>query len=196
MPVIVQEHAAGVTVHETGAMGRAMHALTDGGRTWLIDPFDAAELRERLTELPPLAGVIQLLDRHNRDCAELAGSLGVPLHRIPEVVPDSGLTVVPVLGNRLWREVALWHQANRTLVVAEAIGTAPLFALGRPAGVHPMLRLFPPRDALGGYVPTLLLVGHGPALATGAAQALTGALSAARGDLPKLVLGLPAALRG
>jgi len=196
MAFVVQHHSAGLTVHETGGMQRAMHALRDGERTWLIDPFHAAEFRDALGELPPLAGVIQLLDRHNRDCVEIAGSLDLPLHRIPARLPDSGLEVVRVIAQRFWNEVALWAPGTRTLVIAEAVGTAPLFALGRPAGVHPMLRLLPPRGALSGYAPDQLLVGHGPALAAGGAAALAGALAAARADLPKLALKLPSVLRG
>lgn len=196
MSFLVQHHPAGLTVHETGGMQRAMHALRDGERTWLIDPFHAAEFRDALGELPPLAGVIQLLDRHNRDCAEIAGSLGLPLHRIPARLPDGGLQVRRIISQRFWNEVALWAPATRTLVIAESIGTAPLFALGRPAGVHPMLRLFPPRRALSGFQPDQLLVGHGPALAEGGAEALAQALAAARADLPKLALKLPSALRG
>ena len=196
MTVTVQHHPAGLTVHETGAMGRAMHALRDGERTWLIDPFHAAEFRDALAELPPLAGVIQLLDRHNRDCVEIAGSLDLPLHRVPARLPDSGLEIVPVISQRFWNEVALWAPATRTLVIAEAVGTAPLFALGRPAGVHPMLRLLPPRRALARFAPDQLLVGHGPALATGGTEALAGAIANARRDLPRLARKLPAALRG
>ncbi len=173
-----------------------MHALRDGERTWLIDPFHAAEFRDALGELPPLAGVIQLLDRHNRDCLEIASSFDLPLQRIPARLPGSALEVVPVISQRFWTEVALWAPDTRTLVVAEAVGTAPLFALGRPAGVHPMLRLLPPRRALAGYAPDQLLVGHGQALTAGAAEALAGALSAARADLPKLALKLPSAFRG
>ncbi len=196
MAFVVQHHSVGLTVHETGGMQRAMHALRDGERTWLIDPFHAAEFRDALGELPPLAGVIQLLDRHNRDCVEIAGSLDLPVHRIPTRLPDSGLEVVRVISQRFWNEVALWAPGTRTLVIAEAVGTAPLFALGRPAGIHPMLRLLPPRGALSRYAPDQLLVGHGPALAAGATEALAGAFSSARADLPKLALKLPSVLRG
>jgi hypothetical protein len=42
-----------------------------------------------------------------------------------------------VVARPWWKEVALWWPAEQTLIVAEAIGTAALFALGRPAGVHP-----------------------------------------------------------
>ena len=64
-----------------------------------------------------------------------------------------------------WREIALWWQAERTLVVAEAIGTNGFFAPpGHDAGVHLLLRISPPRDALGGFAPEHLLVGHGEGL--------------------------------
>ena len=63
--------------------------------------------------------------------------------------------------NRAWREVALWWAGQQTLVVSEAVGTAPAFALGRRVGVHPMLRLFPPRKQLSRFGPERLFVGHG-----------------------------------
>ena len=72
-----------------------------------------------------------------------------------------------------WHEIALWWAAEQTLIVAEALGTAPAFALGRPLGVHPLLRLTPPRGSLGGQRPQRILVGHGPPLedaADGCAQ--------------------------
>lgn len=195
MAVTIQSHAAGITVHETTGLGRAMHALREGDRSWLIDPFHAAEFRDALSELPPLAGVIQLLDRHNRDCSEIAGSFDIPLHRVPVAVPGSDLEVIPVVRQRFWHEVALWAPQTRALVIAESVGTAPLFGLGRPAGMHPMQRVMPPRRALTGHTPELLLVGHGPALETGAATALAGALDHARSDLPRLVTKLPSVLR-
>ena len=196
MATVLQPHAAGLTAYETGGLSRAMHALRDGAQTWLVDPFHDRSFEDAVAELPPVAGVLQLLDRHNRDCAAIAGTLGVPLHKVPRSVPDSGLEIIPVVAQRFWNEVALWMPAARALVIAEAVGTAPLFGLGRPAGLHPLMRPFPPRSALGGFGPELLLVGHGPALATGASAALDGALRHARGDFPKVLLRLPAVLRG
>ena len=47
------------------------------------------------------------------------------------------------------------------LLVAEALGTIPFFCAGEePAGVHPLLRPWPPRS-LRGLAPDHLLVGHG-----------------------------------
>jgi hypothetical protein len=95
-----------------------------------------------------------------------------------------------------WREVALWWEDRRALMVAEAIGTSPAFALGRRAGVHPVLRLTPPRGQLSRFRPTMLLVGHGPPIEAGGAAALSEALSRSRGDLPRLVTSVPKLLRG
>jgi hypothetical protein len=177
-------------------MARAAHAVTDGERVWLIDPFDDEAALTAIAELGRPEAVIQLLDRHNRDCEPLAQRLGVPLHRLPSTLPDSPFEVVRVVSRRWWNEIALWWPAEQTLIVAEAIGTAPMFALGRRAGVHPMLRLVPPRAALGGFAPERLLVGHGPTLESGAAAALEEALSASRADTPKLLIKLPSVLRG
>jgi hypothetical protein len=103
---------------------------------------------------------------------------------------------VPVLRTRLWREVALWWPARRVLVVAETLGTNPLMAPGSdPAGVHPMLRLRPPRR-LAGYEPEHLLVGHGAGVhGTRAAAAPRDALAHARSDLPRMLGRLPGLLR-
>jgi hypothetical protein len=104
--------------------------------------------------------------------------------------------VISVVDRPWWRELALWWPEGHTLVVAEAVGTGSYFALGREAGVHPMLRLLPPRAALGGLHPQRLLVGHGPPLTAGADRALHKALDASRSDLPRLALQIPGMLRG
>ena len=44
-------------------MERASHSLVTETGTWLIDPVD----NPLVDELENVAGVIQLLDRHNRD---------------------------------------------------------------------------------------------------------------------------------
>jgi hypothetical protein len=70
-----------------------------------------------------------------------------------------------------------------------------MFTLGRRVGVHPLLRLTPPRSALSGRHAERLLVGHGHPLESGAASALDEALSSARSDIPQLVLKLPSLVR-
>jgi hypothetical protein len=177
-------------------MARAAHAIREGDRVWLIDPFEDDAALAAAAELGPPAGVIQLLDRHNRDCGAIAQRLGVPHHRLPPSLPETPFKIVSVVARPWWKEIALWWPGGHTLVVAEAVGSAPLFGLGRPLGVHPMLRLVPPRDALGGLHPQRLLVGHGPALEDGADPALRDALASSRSDMPKLLVKLPEVLRG
>ncbi len=196
MSASLQRHPVGITWHETNAMARAAHAVRDGERVWLIDPFEDAAALEAAAALGEPAGVIQLLDRHQRDGEAIAGRLGVPLLRLPKAVADSPFEVVSVVARPWWREVALWWPDERTLIVAEAVGTGPLFRLGRRLGVHPMLRAVPPRSALGRFAPERLLVGHGPALEADAAPALAQALAASRSDMPKLLTALPSIIRG
>jgi hypothetical protein len=196
MGVTLQRHALGVTWVEQNAMARAAHALVDDGRVWLIDPYENAEAMAAATELGTPAGVLQLLDRHNRDSKTIAQRLGVPLMRLPVDGAGTPFTAIGVISNRAWREVALWWAGERALVVAEAIGTAPAFALGRRAGVHPMLRLVPPRKQLSRFQPERLLVGHGEAIESGADAALREALAESRSDLPRLLLSVPKLLRG
>jgi hypothetical protein len=192
----IHRHAVGLTWVETGGMRRAAHALRADGRVWLVDPFEDEIALSAAAELGAPAAVVQLLDRHNRDCAAIAQRLEVPRLRVPAAVADSPFEVVPVISHRWWNEVALWWAQERTLVVAEAVGTAPPFALGRLVGVHPLLRLTPPRSALTGYAADRLLVGHGAELASGAEAALDEAFAASRSDLPQLVLRLPSLIRG
>ena len=177
-------------------MRRAAHALRADGRVWLVDPFEDPVALSAATELGTPAGVIQLLDRHNRDCGAIAQRLEVPLLRVPEQVDDSPFTVLSVISRPWWREVALWWEAERTLVVAEAVGTVPAFTLGRKVGVHPMLRLRPPRGTLTARSPERLLVGHGVAVQSDAAAAINDALSGSLSDIPQLVLKLPSLIRG
>lgn len=195
MATTITSHAVGITWVEETAMARAAHAVRDGGHVWLIDPFEDEAALAAAAKLGDPVGVIQLLDRHNRDCATIAQRLGVPFLRLPAQVVGSPFEVISVVKQRWWQELALWWEAERTLIVSEALGTAPAFALGRRLGVHPMLRVTPPK-ALAGYRPEHVLVGHGDPVQEGGAAALTEALSGSRGDIPKLVLKLPSLIRG
>lgn len=196
MSAMLQRHELGVTWIEQSSMSRTAHALLSDERVWLVDPFEDEAALQTASALGPPAGVLQLLDRHNRDCQTIATRLGVPLLRLPRWVPDTPFEVVPVLSRRRWREVALWWPQTRALIIPESIGTAPAFALGRRAGVHPMLRLWPPRAPLSGYEPSMLLVGHGRAIESDAAAALGDALDRSRSDIPRLLAALPRLIRG
>jgi hypothetical protein len=177
---------------EDHGLRRTAHAVRTDAGVWVIDPFDADGMEDRVRALGEPVGVLQLLDRHGRDCEAWADRLGVPLHVLPARAPaGAGFGVVPVLSNRLWREVALWFPDTRTLVCADALATArPYRAPGEPAGVHALLRPFPPWR-LGRHPVEHLLVGHGRALHGAAAGAgIEHALSTARWRLPRFVLGL------
>jgi len=171
---------------------RTAHALATGDGVWLVDPVDVPEAIARATALGPPAGVIQLLDRHNRDCAALATRLGVPHLRVPEALPGSPFEVIGVVDVPGWREKALWWPEHRVLVVSEAVGTNRVYALGPgPAGMHPLLRPFPP-GALRHLQPEHLVVGHGRGVhGPQATAALRDAHDRARRDLPKLARRLP-----
>ncbi|HZC29056.1 MAG TPA: hypothetical protein VE269_04895, partial [Gaiellaceae bacterium] len=131
-------------------LGLASHALAAGGRVWLVDPTDEPALDARVRALGEPAGVIQLLDRHNRGGAAVAARLGVLHHRVPLAVRDSPFELVPLVRRARWQEAALWWPERRVLVTADALGTVPhYFALGRErVGVHPLLRVAPPRALL------------------------------------------------
>jgi hypothetical protein len=91
----------------------------------VIDPVADGSALTRVCELGEPAGVVQLLDRHGRDCRAVAGQLGVPQCEVPERPPAGArFEVLPLLRRRWWHEVALWYPEQRTLVCADAVGTA------------------------------------------------------------------------
>ena len=158
MPIEYDEYEFGFSWIAQPLM-RTCHALATPEGVWLIDPVDDPEPLARAAALGAPAGVVQLLDRHKRDCAAIAGRLGVGHHVVPDSVPGSPFEVVAVVRRPGWNESALWWPERRALVVPEALGTSEHFTLDRaPVGVHPVLRLFPP-TALRGYEPEHLLVG-------------------------------------
>ena len=175
-------------------MTRTSHALAADGQVWLVDPVRHPPALERAVTLGAPQAVLQLLDRHNRDCAALAAELGVPHIVAPEALDSTPFEVVPVRRSRNWNEIALWWRAERTLVVAEAIATNRFFTGGRErAGVHLLMRLSPPREALGRFEPEHLLVGHGEGIhGPEATDALRQSLATARTGLLHLLPRIPA----
>jgi hypothetical protein len=128
--------------------------------------------------------VLQLLDRHNRDCAALATRLGVRHHLVPQgsLGPFAFITIK---NSQSWKEVALWWPDRRVLVCGDALGTARYFRAGNERlGVHPLLRLRPPRRQLGALQPDIVLCGHGEGVLENADAVLREALSTSRRRLP------------
>jgi hypothetical protein len=165
-------------------MERCSHALVAGGRVWIIDPLEADGIEDRIRAAGTPAGVIQLLDRHERQCVALANRLGVPHHVVPQV-PFEPFEFLTIRMSRVWREVALWWPDERVLVCADVLGTARYFRAGRERlAVHPLLRLRPPRLPV---QPEMILCGHGPGVFTDAGAALREALSTSRRRIPRQI---------
>jgi hypothetical protein len=172
---------------------RCSHALVAGGHVWLIDPVDGDGVEDRVRSVGAPAGVIQLLDRHNRSCAELAARLGVP----HDVVPRESIgpfEFISVRDGRFWKEVALWWPEQRVLVSGDALGTSRYYHTRKERlAVHPLLRLRPPRRQLGQVAPERILCGHGEGIHADAEAALREALRTARRRIPAQVA---ASMRG
>jgi hypothetical protein len=174
-------------------MRRTSTALVLDEGVLLIDPVDVPGLDEAVAPLGRVMGCCTLLDRHARDTGAVAGRHGVPV-LVPSTLAGSGeplvaagvqeRAIVAVIG---WNESCLWLPERRLLVCADAVGTIGPF-LARSSdrlGIHPLLRVRPPRGALGPLEPATIAVGHGPPLTDGATEALRFALADARGGLPR-----------
>lgn len=191
-------------------MQRASHALATDEGVYLVDPVDADDLDEIVEEYGEVAGCVVLLDRHNRDADAIARRHDVSVYRPRwmDSIDENYLAPVDDLGSELgetgyevrtlydtpfWREAYLYHPEERTLLVPEALGTAAYFTAGdERAGVHPMLRMTPPRE-LADYDAERLLVGHGAGVMDRASSAVRDAIDGSRRRAPKAYLG---ALRG
>jgi hypothetical protein len=186
-------------------MQRASHALAVDGAVWVIDPVDAEGIDDLLAEFGEVAGVVVLLDRHKRSAAafanrhgvavhlpevmaDIAGDIDAPVERFRRELADTGYGAHTVVDNFAWTEVALYGEQSDVLVIPEAVGTTDYFlAGGERLGVHPALRLTPPRK-LGRLEPDRILLGHGPGIHEDATRTLADALSGARGRTPGLYL--------
>jgi hypothetical protein len=193
-------------------MQRASHAMTTGGtgegRTgdadvWVIDPVDAPGVDDLLAQYGTVAGVICCLDRHLRDSDEFANrhdvavhlpawmdgieeDLSAPVERFKNTVADTDIRSFRILDREIppWQEVGIFD--GETLYVPESIGTAEYFRAGDESlGVHPMLRLFPPRTVFDDVRPERVIVGHGEGVDNRAAAALREALTSSRRRAPK-----------
>lgn len=175
---------------EPALLERASHALRADGSVWLVDPVEGPGIEELARALGEPAGVVQLVDRHDRDCALLAERLRVPHHRVPfGGIPGSPFEARRILDVPGWREVALWWRDERALVCTEALGTVRYFrAPEERLGVHPLLRPYQPqglRELARTLVPRHVLVGHGEGIhGDEASVALAEAVGGARRRVP------------
>ena len=185
-------------------MQRASHAVVgDDGGVWVIDPVDVDGLDDLLGEFGEVAGVVVLLDRHKRDSAAVANrhdvsvwvpsfmdgvasELDAPIERFDGELGSSGFVLHELVDNSFWQEGVLYNEEGGVRVVPEAVGGSGYFRTSeRALGVHPMLRLLPPRE-LSRFRPSRVLVGHGPGVSEDAPEALSDAISGARVRTPRL----------
>jgi hypothetical protein len=193
----------GWIAHPDETMERASHALSVDGDVWVFDPVEMSGLDDLLTDLGEVAGVVVLLDRHKRDAAavanrhdvsvflprfmaDIADEFDAPVETFDRELADTGYAVHEIVDNFAWSEAALYSEDDGVLVVPEAVGTTEYFlAGGERLGVHPALRLFPPKK-LARFAPDRVLVGHGAGVHNGADTALDDALSGSRSRTPAL----------
>lgn len=213
-PRVIDRWDGGVgwIAHPDEGMQRASHAVEGADGAWAIDPVDAPGVDDIIGEVGDLAGVVVLLDRHTRDAARLANrhdvavhvpawmdeaaeDVDAPVERFRGELEDTGYRARHLVDSPFWREAGLVGADGRTLVVADALGTAEYFRVGdERLAVHPMLRLVPPRRALRDLSPERILVGHGDGVLEDGAAALEHALSTARRRAPRAYLGALASL--
>ena len=173
---------------------RSEQALDSRADVWLVDPLRAPGVEEMLREFGDVVGVVVLLDRHSRDAVTFARRFDVPLYlpawidvevpedvgivRIDERLPGTEFELLETVDLPRWHEAALYD--GETLLVADALGTASYFTTSEESvGVHPMLRLFPPK-ALEDCTPDRILTGHGVGVKRRASSELTDALENSR----------------
>lgn len=184
-----RDHGVGWLAFPDERMQRASHAVEVDGDVYVIDPVDVTGLDDLLEEFGEVAGVCIGLDRHKRDSAKLANRHDVPVYvpdffdgvaeeldapteRVHREIGDSGIGVHEIVDNRFWQEAAFYVEDYDDLVVTEAVGTADYFlGKGERLGVHPMLRLNPPRK-LKRFEPDVVVCGHGAGIHEDATAAL------------------------
>lgn len=190
--------------HPEESMERASHAIVVDGNVWLIDPVDVDGLDEHLAEIGDVCGVLVLLDRHKRDAGVIAarhgvpamipewmdgvaGEIAAPVERFGTTVADR-FDVYPLYRSRFWQEATLFDEEHEVLIVPESVGTASYFLTGdERLGVHPMLRVHPPKR-LQQFDPERVLVGHGRPVSDRASAALPDALEGSIRRAPRLYL--------
>ena len=193
------DEGVGWIAYPEETMRRASHAIERDGEVWVFDPVDAEGVDDLLAEFGSVAGVAVLLDRHKRDAAAVANrhdvsvyvpewmngverKLDAPVERFGDEL--AGFDVERLIDNPAWQEAVCFD--GETLLVPEALGTVSYFcASGETLGVHPMLRLLPPRS-LREYDPERLLVGHGEGVFEDVPRTIRDALGGARSKTPSL----------
>lgn len=197
------------------SLARSSLVLDTASGQIAIDPVDCDGLDEEIESIGGLDGVAVLMDRHSRDAKVIADRHEVPL-LVPEgadrieaavnhpvepldaMLAESEYQPRWVVSNRFWEEVCLWCPPRSTLVIPESLGTAATFTvINERIGVHPLMRIKPPRGALAGIRPERLFVGHGRPLYDVKPDEIDTTLTLARRRLPRAwVGGIVALIKG
>lgn len=202
------EGGVGWLAHPDEEGNRVSHAIVgDNGDVWVIDPIDAPGVDDLLAELGSgeVAGVTVLSNYHARDAGVIADRHDVPVYlpqwmeRVEERVDapverytgtlgESGFQVSECKPFPGMHEAIAYRESDRTLYIADVMGTAPFYTVGdERIGMYLLCRMFPPR-AIDGFVPERIIVGHGTGVFEDAAAALTDATTNARERFPKALM--------
>jgi hypothetical protein len=214
---VVHRWEGGLTwlAHPDEGMERASHALVVDDDVWVVEPLAVDGLDDLLADLGEVAGVVVLADYHRRDAAAVArrhdapvvlpptvahlgSEVDAPVAPFAESLGTAGVEAIPLYGGLPWAEAALYHPASGTLAATESLVTGSRHTLQRERlAVMPYVRLFPPREALGGLDVERVLTGHGDPVLEDAGPALETALASARRGAPRIIgRNLPYLLRG
>ena len=177
-------------------MQRASHALVADGKVWFVDPVEVDDIVDRGAALGEPAGVLQLLDRHNRDCEARRRAARGPAPKVPDEVAGSPFEAIAAVRVPGWKETALWWPEHRG--PGRRRGRRheqPLQRRRAAASACTRCCGALPPGKLRGYEPEHLLAGHGAAgpRPRGEPRASSAPTHRSRRDLPRALLNLPAA---
>jgi hypothetical protein len=212
----VHEWDGGATwiAHPEEGGQRASHALRGEDGVWVLDPVDAPNADDIITDVGGVVGVAVLTSWHARDAGRVADRHGVAVHipawmrRVDERVADApveryslapgdaGFRILPCRPFPLWDEAFLYDETSETLVVPDSMATTSLARLGEERlGLQWFRRPQPPAQ-LRGLEPDRILVGHGEPVTEDAPAALKRALAGARRSFPRAAVeNAPESLR-
>ena len=176
-------------------MRRTSHAVVEDGDVYLIDPVDAENLDQKIDESGEVKGIILLFERHERDSEKLAERYDCPVYvpewfereldaevkKISEKVPGTDWEIHTVVESRMANEAAIYNEDNRTLIVADSLGTAKhLRGRGEKLGMSPLYRLNPPQKLLD-FESERIFCGHGEGIRENATVTMKDTISKGRG---------------
>jgi len=166
-------------------MKRTSHAFIDNG-VYLVDPLDAENLDQKVTEYGEVKGIIVLFGRHTRDSEKLAErhdctvyvpewfdrELDAEVDYITGEVPGTSWEIHDAKRSRFSDEAALYHPETSTLITADTLGTADhLCGRNEELGMSPLYRFNPPENLLK-FEPERIFCGHGKGMTENAAEKL------------------------